>query len=326
MALDDFFTLTPERVLAAAEVGGRRATGSVLALNSLENRVYEIEYEEGPRLVAKFYRPERWSREAILDEHRLLAEAAEEELPVVPPIDLGGGATLGELAGSDGGAILYALFPKARGRAPEELDDERLRQLGRLVARLHIVGERREAPARPRLTCDSYGAASVRLLADGPWIPLDLAGPFRRVGEALVAACRAAGLDEERPIRLHGDCHKGNLLWGQEGPFFLDFDDFLHGPAVQDLWLLAPGHDDEALAQRALLVEGYRAMRAFDERTLRLVEPLRALRILRYAAWVAHRYRDPAFQRAFPDFEEHSWWQREIADLGEQLGRMSRAS
>jgi Ser/Thr protein kinase RdoA (MazF antagonist) len=330
MALDDFFALTPERVLGAAEVGGRRATGYVLALNSLENRVYEIELEEGGpdgsnKVVAKFYRPERWSREAILDEHRYLAELAEEELPVVPPLDLDG-TTLREMAGSDGSAILYALFPKARGRAPEELQDEQLRQLGRLVARLHLVGERRGATARPALTAASYGAASVRAIVEGPWIPMELAAPFARVGEAIVERCRSAGVDGERAIRLHGDCHKGNLLWGAEGPFFLDFDDFLHGPAVQDLWLLAPGHDDEARAQRALLVEGYGTMRAFDERTLRLVEPLRALRILRYAAWIAQRYRDPAFQRAFPDLEEHAWWRREVQALEEQLRRIEQTA
>ncbi|MSP60845.1 MAG: serine/threonine protein kinase [Myxococcales bacterium] len=323
-ALDDsFFSLTPERVLAAVEVGGRRATGRVLALNSLENRVYEVELEEGERLVAKFYRPARWSREAILEEHALLAELLEAELPVVPPIDLGGGATLGDLPG-DGGAIHYAVFPKARGRAPEELTDEQLAQLGRLVARLHHVGSRRAATPRPTLTPESYGAASVRLLTSGPWIPHELLGRFVTVAEELIAACaRAFARSSPETIRLHGDCHLGNLLWGSSGPFFLDFDDFLAGPPVQDLWLLVPGHDAEALRQRAVLTDAYRSMRALAQGAERLVEPLRALRILRYSAWIAQRYRDPAFPRTFPDFLEHTWWQREIGDLGLQLGRVN---
>ena len=325
MALDDFFSLTPDRVLTAVEVEGQRATGYVLALNSLENRVYEVELEDGSRRVAKFYRPERWSRETILDEHRFLAELLEAEIPVVAPIALAG-STLGTMAGSDGGAIFYALFPRVRGRVPEELTDAQLVQLGRLVARLHGVGGSRRADHRATLTTEHYGAASVRMLLAGPWIPHEVAGRFKGVAEEILMACRRAGVDDQPAIRIHGDCHLGNLLWGQNGPFFLDFDDFLHGPPVQDLWLIAPGRDDDAIAQRERLVEGYQSMRDFDRRSLRLVEPLRALRILRYAAWVANRYCDPAFQRAFPDFTEHSHWSREVQDLEEQLPRVQAAS
>jgi Ser/Thr protein kinase RdoA (MazF antagonist) len=331
-ATESFFALTPDRVLDAVEFGGRRATGYALALNSLENRVYEVELEAedpdsqaGERVVAKFYRPGRWSRAALLEEHAFLAELAEAELPVVPPLDLGGGETLGSLP-INGEPIYYAVFPRVRGRAPEELDDQQLGQLGRLVGRLHNIGARRPAPARPVLSPATYGHASIELLAQGPWIPGDVRDRYLATAGAVMARCEGLWATPGlvgAPIRLHGDCHLGNLLWTpRTGPCFVDFDDFLAGPPVQDLWLLAPGHDDDAQRQRELLVAGYEAMRAFDRRSLGLVEALRTLRILRYAAWIARRYDDPAFQRAFPDFTSGTFWHREIQALGEQLARL----
>jgi Ser/Thr protein kinase RdoA (MazF antagonist) len=330
---DSFFQLTPERVLAAVEVGGRRATGYALALNSLENRVYEVELEDESRLVVKFYRPARWSREAILAEHAFLRELAEAEVPVVPPLclddGLGDGQTLREAA-TDEGALFYAVFPKVRGRVPEELFDPQLEQIGRLLARLHQVGSAHLAPERPALTPDTYGTASLRLLGDGPWIPPELKSRYVAVGEAIVAACRPAW--QELPLqRIHGDCHLGNLVFGITrenplgSPFFLDFDDFLAGPAVQDVWLLAPGRDEESVQQRLLVVEAYEEMRDFDRRSLRLVEPLRALRILRYAAWIAQRWDDPAFKRTFPQFTDYAFWQREVQTLEELRARVEQA-
>jgi Ser/Thr protein kinase RdoA (MazF antagonist) len=326
---DNFFSLTPERVLSSVEVGGRRATGYALALNSLENRVYEVELEDGTRLVAKFYRPGRWSREAILAEHAFLRELHEAEVPVVPPLDLGDGATLRE-SPTDEGALLYAVFEKVRGRVPEELFDEQLAQMGRLLARLHQVGAESPAPARPALTPETYGAASVKLLTDGDFVPAELRARLEDVAGGIVEACRPAwrGLTL---TRIHGDCHLGNLMWGfQTGnplgaPFFLDFDDFLAGPAVQDVWLLAPGRDEEAQRQRDQIVDAYETMRSFDRASLRLVEPLRALRILRYAAWIAARWADPAFQRTFPQFTEYAWWQREVQSLEEQRAHVAQA-
>jgi Ser/Thr protein kinase RdoA (MazF antagonist) len=316
---EQFFALTPERVLGAVEYQGRRATGWAFALNSLENRVYEIELEDETRVVGKFYRPGRWSRAAILDEHAFLHELAQAEVPVVPPLQIAAGETLGELPGG----ILYAVFPKARGRVPDELDDGQLDRLGRLVARLHNVGAARAAPSRPSLTAESYGAASLRILQSGPFVPMELERRVWAAGAALVDACGAALDRAGAPaIRLHGDCHHGNLLWAASGPFFLDFDDFLAGPAVQDLWLLAPGRDAEAERQRARVAAAYGTMRAFEMSWLRLVEPLRALRILRYAAWIAQRWQDPAFQRTFPDFLEPSYWGREAQEWEDQLARV----
>jgi Ser/Thr protein kinase RdoA (MazF antagonist) len=262
--VEQFFALTPERILDAVELVGRRATGYALALNSLENRVYEVELEDGARLVAKFYRPGRWPREAILDEHRFLAELHEGEVPVVAPLPLdAAGNTIGDLP-VDGGAIQYAVFDKVRGRAPEDLTDDQLRQLGRLIARLHNIGAAHAAPARPRLDPDYYGAHSLRVLlgedAMSSWVPPELRDRFATAGNAIIDACTRRWGELEM-IRIHGDCHPGNLLWGAQGPFFLDFDDFLHGPPVQDLWLLAPGRDDDAERQRALLADGYETMR-----------------------------------------------------------------
>jgi Ser/Thr protein kinase RdoA (MazF antagonist) len=307
-------------VLSSVEVGGRRATGYALALNSLENRVYEVELEDETRLVTKFYRPGRWSRAAIEAEHRFLRELHDEDVPVVPPLALDeSGTTLHESEG-----LLYAVFPKVRGRVPEELKDHELMVLGRLVARLHIVGGAREEPERPVLTPETYGTASIRLLLDGGFVPEELRDRFSRAGEGIVEACRR-GWPAAPPVRLHGDCHLGNLLSGQQGFFFVDFDDFLAGPPVQDLWLMAPGRDDDARGARELLAESYAEMRAFDRRTLRLVEPLRALRILRYAAWIAARWQDPAFQRTFPQFTEYSYWQREVLELEEMRARVEQA-
>jgi Ser/Thr protein kinase RdoA (MazF antagonist) len=222
------------------------------------------------------------------------------------------------------------VFPKVRGRVPEELFDEQLAQLGRLLARLHQVGVVGPAPERHALTPDHYGAASVAFLVEGSWIPAELRSRFRALGEAIVGAIRPAWLN--LPLqRIHGDCHLGNLMWssGAGGllgaPFFLDFDDFLVGPAVQDLWLLTPGRDEESLRQRELVVDAYETMRSFDRATLRLVEPLRTLRILRYAAWIAARWQDPAFQRTFPQFTEYAYWQRELQVLEEQRARVEQA-
>jgi Ser/Thr protein kinase RdoA (MazF antagonist) len=322
---DSFFALTPERVLESVEVHGRRATGYALALNSLENRVYEVELEDGERLVAKFYRPGRWSREAILAEHQFLRELEEAEVPAVSPLDLGDGMTLRE-SPADGGALLYAVFPKVRGRVPAELSDDSLMMLGRLVARLHNVGSAHPAPDRPVLDPESYGTASLNVILSGDWVPDELRPRIKRAAEGIIEGCRKVW-PQAKPIRLHGDCHLGNLLQASAGNFFfVDFDDFLAGPPMQDLWLMAPGRDDEALAQRALLAEAYSEMRAFDLQTLKLVEPLRALRILRYCAWIAQRWSDPAFQRTFPQFTEHSYWQREAQELEEQQGYVEQAT
>lgn len=319
--MDDFFSLTPDSVLGAVEDalgGGARATGRCFAHSSLENRVYEIELEDRDentrRVVAKFYRPGRWSRAALGEEHGFLRELGEAELPVVEPLVLASGDTLAQT----GSGILFAVFPKTAGRALHELDDDQLLQVGRLLARLHTVGESRAFCHRPQLTPRAYGLPALELLLSRGVIDVQVAGRYERAAREILA--RIEPLWDGVPlIRLHGDCHQGNLLWQARGPFFLDFDDTLSGPAAQDLWMVVRGRDPEALRQRALLAEGYEQMRALDRRWVRHVEPLRALRLIHYAAWIARRAADPIFQRTFPEFTTYQYWAEETVALEEQL-------
>ncbi len=326
-----FYQLTPERILAAVETGGRRCTGRCLSFDALENRVYDVELADeegdpGERVVAKFYRPGRWSEAAILSEHAFLAELVAHEIPAVAPLALdGSGQTLRRID-TDVGPIFFALFPRVLGRATEEPDDEKLEILGRLLARMHNVGQAGDAVDRPRISLSSYGDRSLAILAQREIVPTAVRAAHADVAARLcdaIARPMDALADARHDVRVHGDCHHGNLLWDARGPFFLDFDDFARGPAVQDVWMVVPGRDPESVARRGVLVDAYEEMRAFDTRTLALIEPLRALRVLRYAGWIAERYDDPAFQRAFPDFLEESFWRREIVVLRELVEQLA---
>ena len=305
----NFFALTPDRVLDAVEVGGLRCTGRCLPMRAFENRVYEVELDDDRRLIVKFYRPGRWSREAILDEHAFLAELEAAELPAVPPMDLGTGGTLAEIDG-----IFYAAFPKVRGRTLDEADDERLRRIGRLIGRMHAIGAARDAPHRPRLTVERYVHEPLETLKAAGVISVAFAGRYRDVA-LKIAEAAAPLLARARARRIHGDLHWGNVLWGADGPILLDFDDFLMGPPVQDLWLLARGGSEEARKARDQLVEGYELFREFDRSTLALCEPLRALRIIYMSAWIARRWDDPSFRTGFPDFGTDTYWSTECEAL-----------
>jgi Ser/Thr protein kinase RdoA (MazF antagonist) len=304
-----FFSLTPDRVLDAVEVGGLRCTGRCLPLRAFENRVYEVELEDERRLVVKFYRPGRWSRETILDEHRFLAELEAAEVPVIAPVDLGKGSTLEEIEG-----ILYAAFPKVRGRTLDEADAEGLRRLGRLIGRMHAIGAAGDAPHRPRLTVERYVHEPLEVLVAGGVVPAPLDGRYRDVA-LRIAEVAAPLLTRARTQRIHGDLHWGNVLWPADGPVLLDFDDFVVGPPVQDLWLLARGNSEEARQARDQIVEGYEVFREFDRATLALCEPLRALRIIYMSAWIARRWDDPSFRTGFPTFETSGYWSAEYEAL-----------
>jgi Ser/Thr protein kinase RdoA (MazF antagonist) len=304
-----FFSLTPDRVLDAVEVGGLRCTGRCLPLRAFENRVYEIELEDERRLVVKFYRPGRWSRETILDEHAFLADLVAAEVPAVAPLDLGTGSTLGEIEG-----ILYAAFPKVRGRTLDELDAEGRRRIGRTIGRLHAVGASREAPHRPRLDVIRYIREPLEVVLSGKFIPEGLAPRYREVA-LRIADVVAAPLAAARAQRIHGDLHWGNILWASDGPILVDFDDCLVGPPVQDLWLLARGDSEDARKERLDLLEGYELFREFDRSTLSLCEPLRALRIVYMSGWIARRWDDPSFPQAFPMFRNHNYWNQEYEEL-----------
>ncbi len=318
-----FFELTPDKVLDAVEATGLRCTGRCIALNSFENRVYDVELEEEPvtlwsnRRVAKFYRPGRWTREQILEEHEFLLDLAAAEIPAIAPVRFQDGTTLRQAESG----IWYALFPKVGGRAPDELRDDQLEMIGRLLARIHNVGASKPAQHRVRVGPDTYGLANLDFLLKGDWIPLEFRSRYEHTVRKICEAIRPK-FDQISVHRIHGDCHLGNLLWNVDGPFFLDFDDMLRGPAVQDLWLLLPGRpseDDEVRRQMEAILEGYEQMRAFDRSTLSLIEPLRALRYVHYTAWIACRWEDPAFPLAFPHFGSHRYWSDETENLEQQL-------
>lgn len=315
--MQDFFTLTPDALLDAVEAAlgdGRRLTGRCLTLNSLENRVYDLELEDGVRIIAKFYRPGRWSAAAIGQEHALLAELEAAEVPVVAPLPLVGGSTLRALPSG----ILFALFPRVVGRCLQELDELQLVQIGRLLGRLHNVAAERPAAQRPLLTPQSYGAPALSAILDSGFVAEPLRDRYAHTAQALLTAAQPLWEGVELH-RLHGDCHLGNLLWQNERPFFVDFDDLMTGPAVQDVWMVVPGRDEDAVQKRELLLSGYEQLRRFDRRTLRLIEPLRGLRLIHYAAWVARRFADPIFPLTFPQFPSLQHWASELQALEESL-------
>jgi Ser/Thr protein kinase RdoA (MazF antagonist) len=323
-----FFELTPERVLDAVEALGVRCTGRVLALNSLENRVYEVELDvdlppdagrwDAYRVV-KFYRPGRWTKEQILEEHRFLSDCKGVEIPVVTPIPFPNGETLGEVPGA---GIYYAIFPKVGGRILDEMSDEELKQIGRLIARLHNVGRSSRFEHRIRLTPGTYGYANLTYLRENKLLPSSVEAHYCGVAERILKASEP-WFNEVATQRIHGDCHIGNILWHGRGCFIVDFDDSLTGPCVQDLWLLTPGRDEDSLRRRERVLEGYEMMGSFDRGSLRLIEPLRALRMIHFTTWIAKRYEDPAFKQIFVDYGTERYWREQLIalqEVGEALG------
>lgn len=308
-----FFDLTPDVVIKAIEQTGLSPTGHCMALNSYENRVYDLKLEDGSHVVSKFYRPGRWSREQILEEHEFLFDLKSDEIPVCAPITFPDAETLHEIEG-----ILYAVWPRTGGRAGDELSDDQIRTLGRLLARIHNMGAAKQAPHRIRLTGKTYGLEPLAFLKDNNFLPDHCRERYIKAAEEVVGIYET--LSKDVPFhRIHGDCHLGNLLNGKDGWFFLDFDDFLTGPAVQDLWMLVPARDREGLRQRDIFLDAYRLFRDFDSSWLRLIEPLRALRYINYSAWIAKRWDDPAFPAAFPHFGTVQYWEDETRDLEDQL-------
>ncbi|UCG72715.1 MAG: serine/threonine protein kinase [Chromatiales bacterium] len=313
-----FQALQPEDILGATDSVGQRSDGRLLALNSYENRVYRVGMEDGPPLVAKFYRPGRWSNEQILEEHEFACELAAAEIPVVAPLTLDG-ATLHEF-----GPFRFALYPCHGGHPPPLDDTALLRQLGRLVARIHELGARRAFEYRPSITVTDYGTASRDyLLAEG-FIPADIEAAYTSICEHLLTAVEQcyARAGEPQAIRVHGDFHPGNVLVLDTRVHIVDLDDARMGPRIQDLWMLLSGDRDEQMPQLAEVLAGYSEFANFDARELHLVEALRTLRIMHYAAWLARRWQDPAFPHAFPWFNTRRYWDEHVQSLKEQLSLM----
>ena len=308
-----FSGLTPDLVLDAAASMGFEGDGILFALNSYENRVYQLGRGERA-LVLKFYRPARWSDAQIVEEHAFAAELAAADLPVAAPVTIAGDTLLRFRD------FRFAAFPWQRGRAPELDAPESRAILGRSLARIHQVGAGRPFAERARLTIERLGRLACAQVLASELLPEALEGRYEEVAQQLLERIEeefaAVGPVEE--LRIHGDCHLGNVLWNERGPVFVDLDDCVTGPRMQDLWMLLAGSADDQQRQWAELMEGYLQFANFDLRELKLIEPLRALRMLHHAAWVAHRWGDPAFPRAFPWFAQARYWETHIGDLIEQ--------
>lgn len=313
-----FADLQPEDIVSTLADIGFACDGRFLALNSYENRVYQIGIEDDRPVVAKFYRPGRWSDESIVEEHEFSIALADQEIPVVPPIAIDG-ETL-----KFAGPYRLAVFPCRGGRSPD-LDNYDLQtQMGRLIARIHLEGEVTSFKHRPRVDIESYGVESLDYLLDNEFIPEQNCDAYESVAELVldgVEACfERAGSTKE--IRLHADFHPGNVLVNEDRLHIVDLDDCRHGPAVQDLWMFLSGDRAEQTPQLEALLEGYRSFRQFDARELHLIEALRSLRIMHYAAWLARRWEDPAFKIAFPWFDSPRYWDDHILSLREQVALM----
>jgi Ser/Thr protein kinase RdoA (MazF antagonist) len=315
-----FERLTPDLILDAVESTGLRCDGRLQALNSYENRVYQVGLDDGPPVVAKFYRPARWSDAAILEEHAFALELEATDVPVVAPLPAADARTL-----HDHGGFRFALYPKRGGRAPELDRDDVLRRIGTFLARLHVVGARGRFEARERLDVQGFGRDSMDWLLAAGVVPPELEPAYRAVAaqalEAAQACFERAGTVAS--LRLHGDCHGGNVLWTDDGPHFVDLDDARTGPAVQDLWMLLSGDAASQSRQLSVVLEGYELFRSFDRAELQIIEALRTLRLMNYAAWLARRWDDPAFPASFPWFAGPRFWQDHVLALREQIALMS---
>jgi Ser/Thr protein kinase RdoA (MazF antagonist) len=324
-AIHPYSTLTPDLVLDALQSVGLMGDGRLLALNSYENRVYQVYLEDGTIVVAKFYRPERWTDAQIAEEHAFVADLHAAEVPVVPAIEING-TTLHTHAG-----FRFAVYPRAGGRAPElegrDASDKR-EWLGRFIARIHNIGSHGLFEHRPALDVATHGDEPRDYLLTHGFIPQDILAAWQSVTVDALQAVRAAYAEagDLQLLRLHGDCHLGNVLWvdygAAQGPHFVDFDDSRNGPAVQDLWMLLSGDRRSMTHQMSDVLAGYEEFREFDRYELLLIEPLRTLRMIHYSAWLARRWTDPAFPAAFPWFNTQKYWQDQVLALREQCAAM----
>ncbi|HEX6638655.1 MAG TPA: serine/threonine protein kinase [Steroidobacteraceae bacterium] len=313
-----FDALDPDAVFAAAESIGLVPSGRLFALNSYENRVYQLGDEQGDLWVLKFYRPARWSDAAIAEEHAFTLELAAAELPVAAPLTRDGRSLFVHRSQR------FAAFPYLAGRAPELDDFATLALLGRTLARIHAIGARQRFAHRPVMSLARLGEGARAQVLDSGFVPEALGEQYARVSEQVIGRVRQS-FDNFGPLpqlRIHGDCHVGNILWRESGPLFVDLDDCMSGPRIQDLWMFLSGDAVSQQASWAALMEGYEVFGEFDSAELTLVEALRSLRILHHAAWIANRWADPAFPRAFPWFGDARFWERHISDLFEQLAAM----
>jgi Ser/Thr protein kinase RdoA (MazF antagonist) len=316
-----FATLSPDTIIDAVEASGLDCDGRILALGSYENRVFQVGLEEAEPVVVKFYRPGRWSDAAIAEEHRFARELAAAEIPVIAPLELPRADALGggEVAVYEG--FRFAVYPRRGGQWPELGTEEDRQWIGRFLGRIHAIGAARRFEYRTQLSPQAMGRDSVEYLLSGDQIADYIRHRYEQVTEELLdqVEARFERVGPLRFIRIHGDCHRNNVLWTAAGPHFVDLDDCMTGPVIQDLWMLLAGTPAEMRAQLGEILEGYKQFAEFDAIEATLIESLRALRMVHYAAWLARRWDDPAFPRAFPWFGEARYWERHVAELEEQL-------
>lgn len=317
-----FGEMGPDKVLALVEREmGTRCNNLFRPLNSYINRVYEVETVGRKRLVVKFYRPGRWSREAILDEHKYLEDLKAKEIPVIKPMKLQSGQTL---ASDDG--VWFAIFPKCGGRSVDEFSDDQWLQLGRLLGRVHQVGETSKAKHRVVMAPHRSSWQQLQYLLESPVVPEDLKTSLEQIVKMIIEEIKPS-FQQKDYIRIHGDCHFSNVIYRPGESFYLiDFDDMAMGLPVQDIWMLLPGDVAEAYTELELFLEGYETFRPFDRRTLRLIEPLRAMRFIHYMSWCAKQVEGDGETRVIDGFGSREYWQREIDDLKDQLKRIREGS
>jgi Ser/Thr protein kinase RdoA (MazF antagonist) len=309
--------LDPCVILDAIESVGYRCSGSLCALNSFENRVYQIGIEDAAPLIAKFYRPARWSNAAILEEHQFAAELVEHEIPVIAPLATAANQTLHEHQG-----FRFAVFPRQGGRTLELDNLEHLAWMGRFIGRLHAVAACRPFQQRMQIDVQSYGYKPYQFLIAQNFIPPELKANFCATVETVLQKVEQCfqSVGEINYIRLHGDCHAGNVLWNDSGPRIVDLDDCLMGPAIQDIWMLLSGNTEQQIQiELDHILKGYREFHDFNFRELHLIEALRTLRMIHYCGWLAKRWEDPAFPLNFPWFNTRSYWQEQLQNLNEQV-------
>ncbi len=313
-----FSLLTPDFVLDAIEAQGFLCDGRLLALNSYENRVYQVGLEDQPPLIAKFYRLNRWSKPQIEEEHAFCLELAESEWPVVPPQKNSDGETLFQ-----SGDFEFALFERKGGHAPELDNLDNIEVMGRYLGRLHALGATADFKTRPAVDIESYAIGSRQFLLDNEFIPPALISAYESLSQDLIDILQDRFQHcAYSSIRLHGDCHPGNVLWRDETPIFVDFDDCRSGPAIQDIWMLLNGETHDQQLQLEAFLDGYGLFYELDLRELSLIESLRTLRLMNYAGWLARRWQDPAFPLAFPWFNTEVYWDEHILTLREQFARL----
>ncbi|MGH8494308.1 MAG: serine/threonine protein kinase [Moraxellaceae bacterium] len=315
LSIEDYSLLSPDLVINAVEATGRLSDARVLALNSYENRVYQIGMEEGAPLIAKFYRPQRWTDAQIREEHVFSRELAAAELPIVAPLADAAGETLFAYEG-----YRFALFERKGGQAPEPGDFDQLNRIGMLLGRMHALARKQPFLQRPALNIERFLNTPSRAVLAPDFMPDALRERYQGLIHRLREMITALGFDSFARIRTQGDCHPGNIIWTRDdGPWMVDFDDCQSAPAVQDMWMLLCGSRPEQELQLSELLEGYTTFCEFDTRELVLVEALRSLRMVHYAGWLATRWNDPAFPRYFPWFNTPAYWQQHVAELEEQL-------